>query len=98
MLTWWATTSCSSRAIRTRSANTAWRAFASRLRSAPRARSSGDAAGGERPRGAQRALFGRRGERRALAQPEARQPRDGEQAGRDQELPGRMVRVVVGDD
>ena len=37
MLTWWATTSCSSRAIRTRSSNTARRAFSSRSRSAARA-------------------------------------------------------------
>ena len=39
MLTWWATTSCSSRAIRTRSSKTARRALASRSRSAWIARS-----------------------------------------------------------
>jgi hypothetical protein len=39
-LTWWATTSCSSRAIRRRSSATAWAASASWLASAVRARSS----------------------------------------------------------
>ncbi len=39
-LTWWATTSCSSRAMRTRSANTACRAFSSRSRWSSVARSA----------------------------------------------------------
>ena len=48
--------------------------------------------------GLKSARFGRRGLVRALAQGEAGQPRDREQTRGDQELPGAMTRVVVGDD
>ena len=48
--------------------------------------------------GLQGALLGGRGLRRALAQGEAGEPRDREQAGREEELPGVLGRVVVGDD